>query len=148
MKITWVIKAFNELSLLELYGLLQLRESVFEIEQNCVYRDLDDKDQDAMHVMGYEGTKMLAYSRLLPQGISYDDISIGRVVTDTGFRKNGLGKELMRVSIEACSKYFGEVPIRISAQLYLKAFYESYGFAAVTEPYMEDHILHIEMLKD
>jgi ElaA protein len=147
MDITWIIKEFKDLDLTELYSMLQLRECVFEIEQNCVYPDLDGKDQKAVHVMGYGGGKMVAYSRLLPQGISYDDVSIGRVVTDTEHRRYGIGKELMKVSIEACYKYFGTGPIRISAQLYLRAFYESYDFVAVTEPYMEDNIPHIEMLK-
>lgn len=148
MNITWSIKAFDELEIKELYALLQLRAKVFAIEQNCVYQDLDDKDQDAVHVIGYEGNKMVAYSRLLPQGVSYEEVSIGRVVTDTAYRRYGIGKDLMKVSIDACYNYFGEVPIRISAQLYLKAFYEGFSFVAVTEPYIEDHILHIEMLKD
>ncbi|OJW78589.1 MAG: GNAT family N-acetyltransferase [Bacteroidetes bacterium 46-16] len=148
MQIQWIIKEFKELELEELYGLLQLRERVFEIEQNCVYPDLDDKDQTAVHIMGYGDDKMIAYSRLLPQGISYEDMSIGRVVTHISYRRFGIGKELMTVSIEACYKYFGKAPIRISAQLYLKAFYKGFDFVAVSEPYMEDNIPHIEMLKD
>jgi ElaA protein len=148
MNITWSIKKFSELSINELYALLQLRAKVFAIEQDCVYQDLDDKDQDAVHVMGYDGNQIVAYSRLLPHGISYEDVSIGRVVTDTAYRRYGIGKELMKLSIDACHQYFGAGPIRISAQLYLKAFYEGFSFVALTEPYMEDHILHIEMLKD
>jgi len=148
MQVKWIIKAFNELDLHELYALLQLRARVFAVEQNCVYQDLDDKDQKAIHLMGYAEGQMVAYSRLLPKGISYDDVSIGRVVTDTSFRRYGIGKELMLVSLDACQSYFGPGPIRISAQLYLKAFYEGFAFLAVTEPYIEDNILHIEMLKD
>jgi len=149
MTINWHIKHFGELTIHELYALLQLRAKVFAVEQDCVYQDLDDKDQKAVHVMGHtEDDQLVAYSRLLPQGISYDDMSIGRVVTDTSFRSYGIGKELMDVSINACYKCFGQGPIRISAQLYLKTFYEGYSFVAVTEPYIEDHILHIEMLKN
>ncbi|MBS1585195.1 MAG: GNAT family N-acetyltransferase [Bacteroidetes bacterium] len=148
MTINWSIKLFKELEVKELYALLQLRAKVFAIEQNCVYQDIDDKDQTAVHVMGYDDGKLIAYSRLLPPGVSYDDVSIGRVVTDPAYRRYGIGKELMKVSIDACHQYFGQGSIRISAQLYLKAFYEGFLFVAVTEPYIEDHILHIEMLKD
>ena len=148
METQWLIKRFEELNINELYSLLQLRAKVFALEQDCVYQDLDDKDQSAIHIMGYNKQQMVAYSRLLPPGISYDDMSIGRVVTDTNYRRYGIGKELMRVSLDACNKYFGAGPVRISAQLYLKAFYEGFSFVAVTEPYMEDQILHIEMLKD
>lgn len=147
MNITWSIKRFPDLDINELYALLQLRAKVFAIEQNCVYQDLDDRDQDAVHVMGYDSDQIVAYSRLLPKGVSYEDVSIGRVVTDPAYRRYGIGKELMKVSIDACYQYFGTGPIRISAQLYLRAFYESFSFVAVTEPYIEDHILHIEMLK-
>ncbi len=148
MDIKWFIKRFEELSINELYSLLQLRARVFAVEQDCVYQDLDDKDQPAIHVMGYNNEQLVAYSRLLPPGVSYEDMSIGRVVSDTSVRRYGIGKELMNVSIRACYEHFGEAPIRISAQLYLKAFYEAYSFVAVTEPYIEDNILHIEMVRN
>ena len=142
---TWTIKKFDELTLDELYRILQLRNEVFVVEQNCVYNDIDGKDQPAWHLMAIEDDKVVAYTRILPPGLSYNDPSIGRVVTTPSKRRSGLGKELMKRSIEACEKHFGKTSITLSAQVYLQSFYESLGFIVVGEQYLEDGIPHIKM---
>ena len=141
----WTIKKFDELSLDELYKILQLRTEVFIVEQNCVYNDPDGKDQSAWHLMAIEEGKLVAYTRILPPGVSHSDPAIGRVVTSSSKRRSGLGRELMRRSIEACEKLFGKTSITLSAQVYLRSFYESLGFIVVGEEYLDDGILHIKM---
>lgn len=146
MKPEWILKPFYELTLDELYALLQLRMEVFIVEQNCVYQDCDDKDQESHHLMAWCNGKLAAVTRLLPPGVSYAEPSIGRVITSPAFRGMKLGRELMTRSIESCYELFGKQPIRIGAQQYLKTFYESFGFRQVGEPYDEDGIQHIKML--
>jgi len=145
--ITWQSKFFTDLSNWELYKILQLRSEVFIVEQNCAYQDLDDKDLKAHHYSGWENGSVIAYTRLLAKGISYEDAaSIGRVVTAPSVRGKNVGKQLMKNSIQEIYHLFGEVPIRISAQLYLKRFYESLSFMQQSGVYMEDGIEHISML--
>lgn len=147
--ITWHCKNFSELSNEELYEILQLREEVFVVEQNCPYQDCDGKDLQAYHVTACNGNHLVAYSRLLPIGISYPAAaSIGRVVTSPAARGKKLGKQLMAYSIEKISILFGEVPIKISAQLYLKHFYESFSFIQQGDVYLEDGIEHIAMQRN
>ena len=143
--VNWSIKRFDELTLEELYDILQLRTQVFIVEQNCVYNDPDGKDQSAWHLMAIEDDKLAAYTRILPPGVSYDSPAIGRVVTSSSKRRSGLGRELMRRSIEACEKLFGKISITLSAQVYLQGFYESLGFIVVGEAYLDDGIPHIKM---
>lgn len=145
MQLNWVYKSFHELPVDELYCILQLRNEVFSIEQNCVYQDADNKDQQAYHLCGWDGNTLAAYCRILPAGISYDHPSIGRVVTSPQYRKGGYGKELMKLAVEKTIEQFNDQVIIISAQLYLKKFYETIGFVQKTEPYMEDGIPHIKM---
>lgn len=146
--IDWHCKPFHQLTSLELYRILQLRNAVFVVEQNCVYQDCDDKDQEAWHLFALENDIVIAYSRLLPPGSSYPDASsIGRVITAIDSRKRKLGKDLMQRSIEEINKLFQNFPIVISAQVYLKRFYESFGFIAEGEIYEEDGIPHIQMRK-
>ncbi|KXK40476.1 MAG: GNAT family N-acetyltransferase [Saprospiraceae bacterium] len=151
MKFTLIFtcKHFDELTVGELYDILKLRQKVFIVEQTCLYLDIDDKDLSSFHLSGYtEHGKLICYSRLIPEGISYPDYaSIGRVVSDPEFRRNGAGKELMHASIKKCEKLFPDKPIKIGAQTYLKAFYESYGFETVGQGYIEDGIPHIIMVR-
>jgi ElaA protein len=147
MKTEYFIKSFKELTLDELYQILQLRSQVFVVEQNCAFQDLDNKDQESHHLFCYVDGVLAGYTRLLPAGLSYKEISIGRVITAPAFRGIGLGKELMQKSIEACEKYFEAATIRIGAQRHLSKFYGSLGFTESGEPYDEDGILHIEMVK-
>lgn len=143
---TWLCKDFNELSTEELYSILQLRTEIFVVEQNCVFQDMDGKDEDAYHLMCYEDDRLIAYTRLLPAGKSYRECSIGRVVTKKTKRGTGIGKELMAISIQYCYRLFGKSPIRIGAQLYLEKFYSSFGFKKESDIYIEDGIPHIEMV--
>jgi ElaA protein len=143
--INWTIKKFNELTLDELYAILELRNQVFIVEQNCIYKDTDGKDQSAWHLMGIEDDKLVAYTRILPPGVSYSDPAIGRVVTSSLKRRSGLGRELMKRSIEACEKLFGKISITLGAQVYLESFYESLGFIVVGKEYLDDGIPHIQM---
>jgi ElaA protein len=143
----WILKTYKELSLDELYAILKLRSAVFVVEQNCVFLDMDDKDQGSHHLMGWEDSKLIAYTRLVPPGVAYDLPSIGRVVTSPAARASGKGRELMEQSIIQCVRLFGEQPIKIGAQCYLERFYTSFGFKQASEPYIEDGIPHIEMIR-
>jgi ElaA protein len=146
MEIQWLLKKFDALTPYQLYAILQLRNEVFVVEQNCVFQDADDKDQNAHHLMGFIDNKLIAYTRLVPQGEAYKEASIGRVVTAPSLRRTGAGRELMVKSIDTLYNVFGKQPIKIGAQLYLKKFYESFGFRQISEVYLEDGIEHIHML--
>lgn len=146
--INWILKKFDELTLDELYAILQLRSEVFVVEQNCVYHDPDGKDNKAWHLMCFDKDQLIGYTRILPPGISYNDPSIGRVVTASSVRKTGLGWELMLRSLDTCEKLFGKLSITLAAQLYLKDFYVSLGFKVSGEVYKEDGIDHIQMTRD
>lgn len=147
MKTNYIIKSFKELNVDELYQILRLRSEVFVVEQNCAFQDIDNKDQESYHLCCYADGILVGYARLLPAGLSYTEISIGRVITAASYRGMGLGKELMHKSIEACEKLFKDSAIRIGAQQHLAQFYNSLGFIESGEPYDEDGILHIEMVK-
>lgn len=145
--INWLLKKFDDLTPDELYSILQLRNEVFVVEQNCVFQDADNKDQYSYHLMGWDGKKLIAYSRIIPPGVVYEFPSIGRVVTSPLARRNESGKTLMKESIKAIEKLFGDAAIKLGAQLYLKKFYESFGFLQSGEIYLEDGIQHIEMIR-
>ncbi len=156
----WILKKFEDLTLFELYAILQLRNEVFAVEQNCVYPDLDNKDQHSFHLMGWSGCpqglpgrllpeqqeKLTAYTRIIPPGIANKEPTIGRVVTAAAVRGAGAGRELMERSIKATYQLFGKLPIRVGAQLYLLSFYSSLGFKQTSDVYLEDGIDHIEMI--
>ena len=141
------IKKFEFLTTSELYDILQLRAEVFVVEQDCVYQDVDGKDQDAVHVMGYKNEKLVAYTRIFGPGGYFENASIGRVVVQENERAHTYGYDLMNTSIEAVERYYNETTIKISAQTYLKRFYNNLGFKEVGEGYLEDGIPHIGMLK-
>jgi ElaA protein len=143
----WSLKKFEALTPHELYAILQLRNEVFVVEQNCVYQDADNKDKFSFHLMGWKDNKLIAYTRLIPAGTAYAEPSIGRVVTSPSARGTGAGRQLMEQSINNIYKLFGKQSIRIGAQLYLKKFYSSLGFEATGDIYLEDGIEHIEMVK-
>ena len=142
------VKTFDELTLIELYDLLQLRSEVFVVEQNCVYQDLDGKDTNALHVIGEKEGKIVAYTRCFKPGIYFKEASIGRVVVDGSQRKYGYGHVIMKASIEAIKIHYHTEAIKVSAQTYLKKFYESHGFEQVGEEYLEDGIPHAAMIKN
>jgi len=141
-------KSFVELTTSQLYEILQLRSEVFVVEQDCVYQDIDFKDQKAIHVIGYKNDKIVAYTRIFKAGDYFKEASIGRVVVNKNERKFGYGHVIMERSITAIKEYFNESIIKISAQLYLKNFYQSHGFIQVGEEYLEDGIPHIGMIRD
>ena len=147
MKLQFKIKRFNELSASELYQLLQLRSEVFVVEQNCVYQDIDGKDEKALHLLGEIDNKVVAYSRIFKPKDYFENASIGRVAIAEKYRAQKWGHQLMQEAISGIETNFGAQPITISAQLYLKKFYESHGFVQIGETYLEDGIPHIEMLK-
>ena len=139
------IKTFEELNITELYNILQLRSEVFVVEQDCVYQDIDFKDQKSLHVFGIKNNKIAAYTRIFKPGDYFNNASIGRVVVAADERKFGYGHDLMKASIEAIKKYFKVDKITISAQKYLKKFYETHHFIQLGEEYLEDGIPHIRM---
>ena len=146
MQLNWILKKIDELTPVELYRIMQLRNEVFVVEQNCVYQDADDKDQLSLHFCGWDNEKLVAYTRIIPPGISYTEASIGRVVTSPAYRKTGAGRQLMQESISRTCSQFNCTAIKIGAQLYLKKFYQSLGFVQSSDEYLEDGIPHIEMI--
>ena len=145
MSISWKTKTFDELSTQELYQILRLRSEVFVVEQNCVYQDIDNKDQKALHLFGILEGEIIAYSRLFKPGDYFEFSSIGRVVVAEKHRDKNFGHALIDQSILEIKNRFKVENITISAQLYLKKFYESHGFIATSAMYLEDDIPHIEM---
>lgn len=139
-------KTFEQLNNKELYDLLQLRSEVFVVEQDCVYQDIDGKDQKAFHVLGYKNKNLMAYTRIFKPGDYFKEASIGRVVVKETQRQYGYGYDIMNASVEAIQKHFKTSDIRISAQTYLKRFYNNLGFKEVGEEYLEDGIPHVNML--
>ena len=147
MELQFKIKRFNELSASELYQLLQLRSEVFVVEQNCVYQDIDGKDEKALHLLGEIDNKVVVYSRIFKPKDYFENASIGRVAIAEKYRAQKWGHQLMQEAISGIENNFGIQSITISAQLYLKKFYESHGFVQIGETYLEDGIPHIEMLR-
>ena len=145
-KTIWVCKHFDDLTTAELYCILNLRSKVFVVEQNCVYLDTDGRDADSFHLCGWLENKLVAYCRLLPPGLAYEnEASIGRVVADPAHRKDGLGKILMSKAIAETYKRFKVSSIKIGAQQYLTKFYGELGFTIISAPYLEDGIPHVHM---
>jgi ElaA protein len=148
MQLTWHHTTFADLTTIQLYEILRLRAEVFVVEQDCVYQDLDDKDQQALHLLGMtEDGRLAAYTRNVDKGVSYPDYaSIGRVITAAFARGKGLGRPLMKESIAALFAHFGQQPIKIGAQAHLQEYYGSLGFVGVGEVYDEDGIPHRSMV--
>lgn len=148
-KINWFSKHFNEITVEEYHDLLHLRTAVFVLEQDCPYQEVDDKDKVATHIFGVnDNGETIAVARVLPENVSYAEISIGRVALKKSARGKGLAEELMQECFNAIHKLWGNKPIRISAQEYLLNFYSKLGFIQVGKMYLEDDIPHIEMLKE
>ena len=144
--INTITKTFSELTTQELYEILQLRSEVFVVEQDCVYQDLDGKDQKALHVIGLKEGKIVAYTRIFKPGFYFNEASIGRVVVAENQRKHKYGYTIMEASIKAVKESYNETTIKISAQCYLKKFYNNLRFVEIGEEYLEDGIPHIAMI--
>lgn len=146
--VNWTLAPYDALSLNDLYDLIQARIEVFIVEQNCPYQDVDGKDRHSLHLWARSDHQaVLAYARITAPGVRFPEPSIGRVITTEAGRGQGLGRELMVRAIEAIESHYPNQPIRISAQQYLERFYSSLGFETVSEPYLEDNIPHLEMLR-
>ncbi|WP_435578595.1 GNAT family N-acetyltransferase [Gilvibacter sp.] len=141
------VKTFEQLNIRELYELLQLRCEVFVVEQDCVYQDLDGKDQKALHIIGTRNDKIVAYTRCFKPGDYFPEAAIGRVVVEEKHRKDGYGHQIMQASIEAITDTYNTSVIKLSAQTYLIDFYNSHGFQTTGDSYLEDGIPHIAMIK-
>lgn len=142
------VKSFNELNTTELYELLQLRSEIFVVEQDCVYQDLDGKDQKALHIIGIKNEFIVAYARIFKAGDYLAQACIGRVAVKNSERKHGHGVEIMKAAIKAIEEQFEESSIALSAQTYLKSFYNSLGFLEIGGEYLEDGISHVLMVKN
>jgi ElaA protein len=137
----WEIKEWSELSIKEVESIFSLRSEVFVVEQDCVYQDIDGKDQKAKHVLGKKDNEIIAYARIFKSGDYFKEASFGRAVVKKTERKKGVGDEL----VINCLENIKEEEIKISAQSYLKGFYGKHGFVAKGEEYLEDGIPHIAM---
>lgn len=142
----WKIKEFKKLKLEEIYNILQLRNDIFIVEQECPYQDCDGKDEKSYHLFSEENGKIIAYLRILEKGVSYDEISIGRVCVEKSYRGKGISRKMMLKAIEFVENNLNEDTIKIQAQAYLLDFYSSLGFKVVSKEYLEDNIPHIDML--
>jgi ElaA protein len=144
----FIIKNFNELTVGELYEILELRINIFVVEQDCPYPEIDGKDKQAMHLFVREERKIIAYLRILPRGVSFDEVSFGRVVVDKKHRRKGLAKALLERAIQYTQEEMREAKVRIEAQSYTRGLYESVGFIKISEEFIMDRLPHIEMLLD
>ena len=145
--IDWRFARFDELSPREIHELYRLRAAVFVVEQECAFQDLDGADPESWHLSGYRGDELVAYSRLVPPGVKYDEPSIGRIVTAQAVRRTGLGRSLVHEALARAEHLWPGKPIRIGAQQRLARFYEEFGFVTASAPYDEDGIPHVEMLR-
>jgi ElaA protein len=145
----WRFARFGDLSPLEVHDLLQARSAVFVVEQKCVFLDVDGVDPQCWHLLGraHGSGPLLAYCRLVPPGVKYPEPSIGRVITSASARRTGAGRELMSEAVRRAHELWPGQALRIGAQMYLEPFYGDFGFARCSEPYDEDGIMHIEMLR-
>lgn len=145
--INWQWCTVDDLSTGQLYAIFAVREAVFVVEQRCAYQELDGLDLAASHLIGWSGGEIAAYLRVLGPDIRFAEPSIGRVLTSQAFRGSGLGRELVARSLAYVDERYPARGIRISAQAHLERFYHSFGFEVVSQPYLEDDIPHIEMLR-
>ncbi len=149
MPVSWTHYAFDELGVHLLYAIMALRQEVFVVEQTCWYLDADGLDQRALHLVGKQEDRVVAYTRILDRGVSYPDYaSIGRVLTGPSVRGQGLGRPLMEESLRVLYAVYGNQPVKIGAQAHLEDFYGSLGFVGVGEVYDEDGIPHRAMVKE
>lgn len=138
------IKHFSELSRDELFDIYKLRVSVFVVEQQCPYQEVDDGDRSAYHVFMKDEEGIQAYLRILPAGVSFDQVSLGRVIAVK--RRRGLGTGIVREGIKAARELLDAREIKIEAQVYAKELYEKIGFVQTSEEFLEDGIPHVEMV--
>ena len=141
-----VVKRFEELSVWELRDIYKLRIAVFIVEQNCPFQDIDDVDEYSYHIMMKDGDEIVAYARVVPKGVKFDDVSIGRVISMR--RRQGLGTALMSEGIRIAKEFLHAERIVVEAQTYARGFYEASGFSQCSDEFLEDDIPHIMMSLD
>lgn len=146
--LNWQFLSFEELSARQLYVILQLRNEVFVMEQQCAYQDIDGSDHQAMHLMGLRDERLMAYARCFAAGVKYPEASLGRVITRSEMRGTGAGHALMREALARMQTLWGAQAIRISAQAHLKDFYAQHDFVVQGDVYDEDGIPHVAMLRN
>jgi len=139
------IVSFSELSTKQLYEILELRSAIFVVEQECIYQDVDGKDENALHVLGIIENEIIAYARILKPGDYFDNFGIGRVLVKKNRRKSNFGQLIMKATIDHIQSIDKKAIIELSAQTYLTNFYKNLGFAVKGEEYLEDGISHIKM---
>lgn len=142
-------KSFEQLTVTELYQVLQAREAVFTLEQQCACQDMDGIDVQAWHLLAYQPNQpdLVAYARILPAGLQYPQVAIGRVLTLKPHRGQQVGRRLMQAAIDFIQHQWQTQAIKISAQAYLQDFYHSLGFVTAGDLYLEGGISHIAMVK-
>lgn len=145
--IRWQWCRLHDLSATQLYGLFAARVAVFVVEQDCAYQDLDGHDLDAGHLIGWSGTTVAACLRLLQPGVTFAELSIGRVVTTASFRGTGIGREMMSRAVAHIDQTYPRLKTRIGAQAHLQKFYGAFGFTTDSGVYLEDGIPHVEMIR-
>ena len=143
-----IVKPFEELTNIELYNILKLRQEIFIIEQACIYPDIDHKDENAVHLLAFDGDKLLGCLRILEKGVSFAEASIGRLVVSRCSRGKGLAREMLQQGLDFLKRACGEQAVKISAQAYAIPLYESVGFVIASQAYLEDDILHVDMRCD
>lgn len=143
---SWKIKKFEELTNMELYNLLKERTSVFVVEQNCPYLEVDGKDPYSFHLFKEQDGEIIAYLRVVPAGVHFKETSIGRVFVKKEYRGKGIGKQLIEKGLDFIEKELKKTTIKIQAQDYLRKFYSDFGFEAISDTYLEDNIPHVDMI--
>ncbi len=139
-------RAFSKLSSTHIYDVLRLRQQVFVIEQNCIYDDIDNSDQKALHLLLYDKNELAGYLRIFEPGVKFKDTTIGRIVVSKKFRGRDIGKKIINHGIELAFQQFPSSSIRIEAQNALSNYYSKYGFISEGEVYVVDGIDHIQMV--
>lgn len=148
MKLKFSFKKFDELSISELYAVLQLRSEIFVVEQDCVYQDIDGKDAEALHIIGKKNGEIVAYARCFAPGFYFEEAAIGRVLVSKKERKQEFAHQLIKASLQAIEQVYHTTTIKLSAQQYLTKFYEKHDFVITGKGYLEDGIPHIAMRKE
>ncbi len=147
-QLVWHFKNFDQLTPAELYEILRLRNEVFVVEQNCIYNECDGKDYKCLQLWCTLDGQIVGSCRIVPPGVSYDEPSFGRIVSKPGFRDLKLGHQMMDFILQIIKNYYHTERVRISAQVYLRKFYEKYGFRQTSDEYLEDTLPHMEMLRE
>ena len=144
----YVCKKFSELSAIEIERILRLRNEVFIVEQQCIYMDIDGKDECSQHLFALEGDEVVACLRIVPAGGKFAHVSLGRIVVAKPFRGQGISRKLMQIAFDFCKDILSCEQVMLYGQVYIVPFYQSLGFRIVSEAYLEDGIWHVDMIKD